>query len=56
MTTAFMTACTKKNLPGIPEENMTFCGSTVNGKRFDHDVDAYGKCRICGKIRSGILL
>ena len=28
---------------------MTFCGSTVNGKRFDHDVDAYGKCRICGK-------
>lgn len=39
----------EKNLPGIPEENMTFCGSTVNGKRFDHDVDAYGKCRICGK-------
>ena len=43
----------EKNLPGIPEENMTFCGSTVNGKRFDHDVDAYGKCRICGKYDLG---
>ena len=32
---------------------MTFCGSTVNGKRFDHDVDAYGKCRICGKYDLG---
>ena len=39
----------EKKLPGIPEENMVFCGSTVNGKRFDHDVDEYGKCRICGK-------
>lgn len=43
----------EKNLPGIPEENMTFCGSTVNGKRFDHDCDAYGKCRICGKYDLG---
>ena len=43
----------EKNLPGIPEENMTFCGSTVNGKRFDHDMDAYGKCRICGKYDLG---
>ena len=43
----------EKNLPGIPEENMTFCGSTVNGKRFDHDVDEYGKCRICGKYDLG---
>ena len=43
----------EKNLPGIPEENMTFCGSTVNGKRFDHDVKAYGKCRICGKYDLG---
>ena len=43
----------EKDLPGIPEENMTFCGSTVNGKRFDHDVDAYGKCRICGKYDLG---
>ena len=43
----------EKNLPGIPEENMTFCGSTVNGERFDHDVDAYGKCRICGKYDLG---
>ena len=43
----------EKNLPGIPEENMTFCGSTVNGKRFDHDIDAYGKCRICGKYDLG---
>ena len=43
----------EKNLPGIPEENMTFCGSTVNGKRFDHDVDAYGKCRLCGKYDLG---
>ena len=43
----------EKNLPGIPEENMTFCGSTVNGKRFDHDVNAYGKCRICGKYDLG---
>lgn len=43
----------EKNLPGIPEGNMTFCGSTVNGKRFDHDMDAYGKCRICGKYDLG---
>ena len=43
----------EKDLPGIPEENMTFCGSTVNGKRFDHDMDAYGKCRICGKYDLG---
>lgn len=43
----------EKDLPGIPEENMTFCGSTVNGKQFDHDVDAYGKCRICGKYDLG---
>ena len=43
----------EKNLPGVPEENMTFCGSTVNGKRFDHDMDAYGKCRLCGKYDLG---
>ena len=43
----------EKTLPGVPEENMTFCGSTVNGKRFDHDVDAYGKCRLCGKYDLG---
>ena len=43
----------EKNLPGVPEKNMTFCGSTVNGKRFDHDVDAYGKCRLCGKYDLG---
>ena len=43
----------EKDLPGIPEENMTFCGSTVNGKRFDHDCDAYGKCRLCGKYDLG---
>ena len=43
----------EKNLPGVPEENMTFCGSTVNGKRFDHDIDAYGKCRLCGKYDLG---
>lgn len=43
----------EKKLPGVPEGNMTFCGSTVNGKRFDHDVDEYGKCRICGKYDLG---
>ena len=43
----------EKDLPGIPEENMAFCGSTVNGKRFDHDCDAYGKCRLCGKYDLG---
>ena len=43
-----------KELPGIPAENITICGSTVNGTRIDHSFDEYGKyaeSRIpCGKI------
>ena len=38
-----------KELPGIPAENITICGSTVNGKTIDHSFDEYGKCTLCGK-------
>ena len=33
-----------KELPGIPAENISICGSTVNGTRIDHSLDEYGKC------------
>lgn len=42
-----------KELPGIPPENITICGSTVNGTRIDHSPDAYGKCALCGKYDIG---
>ena len=43
----------EKNLPGIPPENITICGSTVNRKTIDHSFDEYGKCAICGKYNLG---
>ena len=42
-----------KELPGIPAENITICGSTVNGTRIDHSFDEYGKCTLCGKYDLG---
>ena len=43
----------KKELPGIPAENISICGSTVNGKTIDHSFDEYGKCTLCGKYDLG---
>ena len=43
----------EKNLPGIPAENISICGSTVNGKTIDHSFDEYGKCTLCGKYDLG---
>ena len=43
----------EKNLPGIPAENITICGSTINGKTIDHSFDEYGKCTLCGKYDLG---
>jgi len=43
----------EKNLPGIPAENISICGSTVNGTRIDHSPDEYGKCALCGKYDIG---
>ena len=43
----------EKNLPGVPAENITICGSTVNGKTIDHSFDEYGKCALCGKYDIG---
>ena len=42
-----------KELPGIPAENISICGSTVNGTRIDHSFDKYGKCTLCGKYDLG---
>lgn len=42
-----------KELPGIPAENISICGSTVNGKTIDHSFDEYGKCMICSKYDLG---
>ena len=42
-----------KKLPLIPAENISICGSTVNGTRIDHSLDAYGKCALCGKYDIG---
>ena len=42
-----------KELPGIPAENITICGSTVNGKTIAHSFDEYGKCTLCGKYDLG---
>ena len=42
-----------KELPGVPAENITICGSTVNGKTIDHSFDEYGKCTLCGKYDIG---
>ena len=42
-----------KKLPLIPAENISICGSTVNGTRIDHSLDAYGKCTLCGKYDIG---
>ena len=42
-----------KKLPGIPAENISICGSTVNGTRIDHSLDKYGKCSLCGKYDIG---
>ena len=42
-----------KKLPGIPAENISICGSTVNGKTIDHSFDEYGKCTLCGKYDLG---
>ena len=38
-----------KSLPNIPAENITICGSTVNGTLVEHSCDEYGKCALCGK-------
>jgi len=43
----------EKNLPGIPAENISICGSTVNKTRIDHSPDEYGKCTLCGKYDLG---
>ena len=43
----------KKELPGIPAENISICGSTVNRKTIDHSFDKYGKCTLCGKYDLG---
>ena len=42
-----------QELPGIPPENISICGSTVNGKTIDHSFDEYGKCTLCGKYDLG---
>ena len=42
-----------QELPGIPAENITICGSTVNGTRIEHSPDEYGKCAICSKYDLG---
>ena len=42
-----------KELPGIPAENISICGSTVNKTRIDHSPDEYGKCAHCGKYDIG---
>ena len=42
-----------KKLPGIPAENISICGSTVNGTHIDHSLDEYGKCSLCGKYDIG---
>ena len=42
-----------KELPGIPAENISICGSTVNGKTIDHSFDEYGKCTLCSKYDLG---
>ena len=42
-----------KKLPGNPAENISICGSTVNGTRIDHSFDKYGKCTLCGKYDIG---
>ena len=42
-----------KELPGIPAENISICGSTVNGKTIAHSFDEYGKCTLCGKYDLG---
>ena len=42
-----------QELPGIPAENISICGSTVNGTRIDHSLDKYGKCSLCGKYDIG---
>ena len=42
-----------KELPGVPAENISICGSTVNGTRIDHSFDEYGKCTLCGKYDLG---
>ena len=42
-----------KELPGIPAENISICGSTVNGTRIDYSFDEYGKCALCGKYDLG---
>ena len=42
-----------KKLPGNPAENISICGSTVNGTRIDHSLDKYGKCTLCGKYDIG---
>ena len=42
-----------QELPGIPAENISICGSTVNRKTIDHSFDEYGKCAICGKYDLG---
>ena len=42
-----------QELPGIPAENITICGSTVNGTRIEHSPDEYGKCEICSKYDLG---
>ena len=42
-----------KEMPGIPKENISICGSTVNKTRIDHSPDEYGKCALCGKYDIG---
>jgi len=42
-----------KKLPGNPAENISICGSTVNGTHIDHSLDEYGKCSLCGKYDIG---
>ena len=42
-----------QELPGIPAENISICGSTVNGKTIAHSFDEYGKCKLCGKYDLG---
>ena len=42
-----------KKLPGNPAENISICGSTVNGTHIDHSFDDYGKCTLCGKYDIG---
>ena len=42
-----------KKLPGNPAENISICGSTVNGTHIDHSLDKYGKCSLCDKYDIG---